>query len=96
MDLFVQQYAASQSARCGVASSLALGGCAGVGGFTLPWEYLYSPMGKRFLSLSTHTPIVRYLELPQKVSPLNVQAPLRILVMMASHLAQSQAPPPKI
>ncbi|MGB0383584.1 MAG: CHAT domain-containing protein [Ardenticatenaceae bacterium] len=52
----------------------------------LPWEYLYIPTQNRFVSLSAETPIVRYLELPQKVSPLNVQAPLHILVMMANPL----------
>ena len=51
----------------------------------LPWEYLYSPMQKRFLSLSIETPIVRYLELSQTVSSLNVQLPLRILVMPFPH-----------
>lgn len=50
----------------------------------LPWEYLYSPSEKRFLSLSTQTPIVRYLGLTQTVSSLNVQLPLRILVMIAN------------
>jgi len=52
----------------------------------LPWEYLYSPIEKRFLSRSIETPIVRYLELPQTVFPLNVEAPLHILVMIASPL----------
>ena len=50
----------------------------------LPWEYLYNPALNRFLSLSTETPIVRYLELPERIQPLKVAPPLRVLVMIAS------------
>ena len=50
----------------------------------LPWEYLYNPGLNRFLSLSINTPLVRYLELPERISPLAVELPLRILVMIAS------------
>ncbi|HVI83699.1 MAG TPA: hypothetical protein VNA86_00170, partial [bacterium] len=32
----------------------------------LPWEYLYNPNLNRFLSLSTETPVVRYLDLPER------------------------------
>lgn len=48
---------------------------------SLPWEYLHQD---DFLSLSTGTPIVRYLEAPQRIKPLAVKPPLNILVVIAS------------
>jgi hypothetical protein len=50
----------------------------------LPWEYLYNPSLNRFLSLSINTPLVRYLELPERISPLAVKPPLRVLVVISS------------
>jgi tetratricopeptide (TPR) repeat protein len=50
----------------------------------LPWEYLYHPGQAEYVSLSTRTPIVRYLEMPQRIQPLAVAPPLRILGMIAS------------
>ncbi|MDQ5850570.1 MAG: CHAT domain-containing protein [Chloroflexota bacterium] len=50
----------------------------------VPWEYLYDATAQRFLCLSTQTPVVRYLELPERVQPFRVKPPLRILVMIAS------------
>jgi hypothetical protein len=50
----------------------------------LPWEYLYNPTLNRFLTLSAETPLVRYLDLPERIQPLAVQPPLRVLVMIAS------------
>jgi tetratricopeptide (TPR) repeat protein len=50
----------------------------------LPWEYLYDPGRAQFLSLSTKTPIVRYLDLSERVQPLAVKPPLRVLVMISS------------
>ncbi len=50
----------------------------------LPWEYLYNPALNRFLVLSTETPLIRYLELPERIQPLMVKPPLRILVMISS------------
>ncbi|MEP6872575.1 MAG: CHAT domain-containing protein [Anaerolineaceae bacterium] len=50
----------------------------------LPWEYLYNAPLNRFLSLSTETPVVRYLDLPERVQPLCVELPIRVLVMVAS------------
>ena len=38
----------------------------------LAWEYLYNPTLNRFLALSVETPIVRYLDLPQRIRPLAV------------------------
>lgn len=49
----------------------------------LPWEFLFDAGRKRFLALSNETPIVRFLELPERVQPLRIQPPLNILVMLA-------------
>ncbi len=51
---------------------------------SLPWEYLYNPALNRFVVLSNETPLVRYLELPERIQPLDVKPPLRILVMISS------------
>jgi CHAT domain len=50
----------------------------------LPWEYLYNPALNRFFVLSSKTPLVRYLDLPERIGPLAVRPPLRVLVMIAS------------
>jgi hypothetical protein len=50
----------------------------------LPWEYLYHSASNRFLSLSATTPLVRYLDLPERIRPLAVNPPLRMLVMISS------------
>ncbi len=50
----------------------------------LPWEYLYSPALNRYFALSNTTPVVRYLDLPERIPPLIVQPPLRLLAMIAS------------
>jgi WD40 repeat protein len=50
----------------------------------LPWEYLYNPALNRFLTLSATTPVVRYLELPERIAPLKVEPPLQALVMIAN------------
>lgn len=49
----------------------------------LPWEYFYIRSLNRFLSLSKETPLVRYLELPERIRPLAVKPPLRVLVMIS-------------
>jgi hypothetical protein len=51
---------------------------------SLPWEFLYSESEDQFLVLSAWTPIVRYLDLTQRIDPLTVDGPLRILVMISS------------
>jgi formylglycine-generating enzyme required for sulfatase activity len=48
----------------------------------VPWEFLYD--GRGFLSLSTATPLVRYLDLPHRPRPLKAELPLRILVTVSS------------
>ena len=50
----------------------------------LPWEYLYRHDTREFLSLSMHTPLVRYLEVPRPAEPLPLEKPLRILFVLAS------------
>jgi len=50
----------------------------------LPWEFLYDPRHNRFLALSRRTPLVRYLDLPEPPRPLDVEGPLRVLVMISN------------
>lgn len=50
----------------------------------LPWEYLYDATRSKFLALSKETPVVRFLEFPEGVTPLAVKPPLNILVVLAS------------
>jgi len=50
----------------------------------LPWEFLFNPAQRRFLSISSTTPLVRYLEMPEPIRPLTVAPPVRVLVMIAS------------
>ena len=50
----------------------------------LPWEFLYDAERDRYTCLSSNTPLVRYLDLPQPEEPLRVSPPLRILGMVAS------------
>lgn len=50
----------------------------------LPWEYMYDGGNGRFLSLSTSTPVVRYLDMPGQIIPLAVPPPLHILAMIAN------------
>ncbi|GAB4215018.1 MAG: hypothetical protein OHK0022_54390 [Roseiflexaceae bacterium] len=56
----------------------------------LPWEYLYYSDLNRFFALSTKTPIVRYLELPERIRPLRIDLPLRVLAVVSS---PSDVPP---
>lgn len=50
----------------------------------LPWEYLYNPEEKTFFALSSHTPIVRNLNLAESDPMSSVTPPLRILVALAN------------
>jgi hypothetical protein len=50
----------------------------------LPWEFLYDPRHNRFLAQSHHSPLVRYLDLPDPPQPLSVEGPLRVMVMISS------------
>lgn len=50
----------------------------------LPWEYLYDATRRNYLALSKETPIVRYLELSERVKPLAAPAPINLLAVLAS------------
>ena len=50
----------------------------------LPWEFLFDQSLNRFIAQSNYTPVVRYMEIPQRIRPLAIQLPLRILVMISS------------
>lgn len=50
---------------------------------TLPWEFLYDPRKRDYICLNPYTPLVRYTELPQTAPPLSIDAPLRILGLLA-------------
>lgn len=49
----------------------------------VPWEYLYDTVNNKFLFLSSKTPLVRYLDKPQRPRPFRVRPPLRFLVMIS-------------
>lgn len=49
---------------------------------SLPWEYLFNPMLKRFLALSPKTPILRYPDLSESSRIIRIKPPLRILVVV--------------
>ncbi len=50
----------------------------------IPWEYLYDSTNRRFLALSVDTPLVRYLDISGRITPLAVKPPLNVLVMISS------------
>ncbi|MFQ5858342.1 MAG: CHAT domain-containing protein [Anaerolineae bacterium] len=50
----------------------------------LPWEYLHNPATEQFLALSRRTSLVRYVARPQPVPPLQVDGPLRVLVLISA------------
>jgi CHAT domain-containing protein len=50
----------------------------------IPWEYLYDPAFQRFYALSVDTPIVRFLDLPDRAWSVKVEPPLKVLVMLSS------------
>jgi hypothetical protein len=49
-----------------------------------PWEFLYDAAQRRFVAQTKATPLVRYIPLPQRIDPLTVTGPLRILVAIAA------------
>ena len=50
----------------------------------IPWEYLYNASRNHFLSLSEYTPLVRYLDMPERIRPFVVNGRLEILTMISS------------
>lgn len=51
---------------------------------SLPWEYLFHRRRNLFLSQSTTSSLVHFLELPDPVASLTVALPLRMLVVIAN------------
>lgn len=51
---------------------------------TLPWEYLYHRRRNLFLSQSTSSSLIHFLELPMPAASLTVALPLRMLVVIAN------------
>lgn len=76
-----RQRGESSRGRVGVRLRLRLADVPELAG--VPWEYIYNPALNRFLALSTETPLVRYLDMPERIRPLKVVQPLRVLVMIA-------------
>ncbi len=79
--LLSSQYEAEQQGA-GLRVRLRLSEAPELGG--LPWEYLYNSGLNRFLALSVKTPLVRYLDLPERIRPLTVKPPLRVLAMISN------------
>ena len=76
-----RQHSESSHERVGVRLRLRLAEVPELAG--VPWEYIYNPSLNRFLALSTETPLVRYLDMPERIRPVTVVQPLRVLVMVA-------------
>jgi len=55
----------------------------------LPWELMHDKRSDSFISLSIHTPVVRYIELQQATTPLTARKPLSILVVISSPTDQA-------
>ena len=51
---------------------------------SLPWELLCNPQTLEFHGNEQPTPIVRYLDAPTKIKPLQVAPPLRVLAILCS------------
>ncbi len=79
-DVYRDSYAQARAEGKGLRVTLALGDAPDL--MNLPWEYLYDEPA--FLSISTWTPVVRYLNLPRARRPLPVKPPLRILAMVSA------------
>jgi hypothetical protein len=79
-DLYRDSYTGAQRSRKGLRITLGLTDTPEL--MDLPWEYLFEEPA--FLSISTWTPVVRYLELPRSRPPIEVTPPLRILGMVSS------------
>jgi hypothetical protein len=80
--LRASQTEARLQGKTGVRLRLRLGEVPELG--VLPWEYLYEKEGNNFLAASRKTPVVRFLDAPEPVRPLQVRPPLRVLVMISS------------
>ena len=50
----------------------------------LPWEFLLDTSLDRFFAQSNQTPIVRYIEMSERIKPIIVNLPLQLLMMVSS------------
>lgn len=50
----------------------------------LPWELLFDPQDDQFLALAPDLVVVRYPELPNPINPLQLNGPLRVVLIAAS------------
>ncbi|TDE90413.1 CHAT domain-containing protein [Occultella glacieicola] len=72
----------AEQAGKGLRIRLHLGGAPELAG--VPWEYLYASELNRFLTLSTDTPLVRFLDTPVRTTQVRLDPPLRVLVLVSS------------
>ena len=79
-DLYRDSYSTARQSRKGLRITLGLTGTPEL--MDLPWEYMYERPD--FISISTWTPVVRYLEIPRSSPPLEVTPPLRVLGLVSS------------
>jgi hypothetical protein len=79
-ELYRSSFSETRSSGQGLRVTLSLTGAPEL--LQVPWEYMYDHPS--FLSISTWTPIVRYLDLPKPRRPLQVALPIRILAMVSS------------
>ena len=79
-ELFRSSYDEARSENHALRITLSLTGAPELS--QVPWEYMYDH--PKFLSTSTMTPIVRYLDLPKPRRPLQIALPLRILGVVSA------------
>ena len=79
-ELYREAYAQARASKQGLRITLSLTDVPEVG--AIPWEYLFDD--PNFLSISTSTPVVRYLDLPHPRPPLSIELPIRILGLISA------------
>ena len=79
-ELFRSSFADARTENRGLRITLSLTGAPELS--QIPWEYLYDHPS--FMSISTWTPIVRYLDLPKAKRPLQIALPLRIIGVVSA------------
>ncbi|MDM8553538.1 CHAT domain-containing protein [Desulfococcaceae bacterium HSG7] len=52
----------------------------------LPWELLYFPSAKCFMGASDRCPLVRYIELSQRIQSIQTTLPMRMLVVIPANV----------
>ena len=79
-ELYREAYAQARASKQGLRITLSLTDVPEVG--AIPWEYLFDD--PNFLSISTATPVVRYLDLAHPRPPLAIELPIRILGVISA------------